>query len=326
MGGSGAGPKNDDAAEGNVVVSQLEPKAGAGGGGAGNSTVVTSAPNPERPRGNDCLVVIYTNEPTLLGRRFVLDHSPITIGAGAENEIVLKGVGVSREHTQLEQRSDEWWVMDMGSTSGSYVNDERITGERRLRNGDQLKIGPTILKSLGGKESEALYHEEIYRMTIIDGLTQAHVKRYFLESLEKEILRARRHSRDLRVLMLDVDHFRRINDARGHVAGDHVLKELARIIRTHLRRDDVLARHGGEEFTILLPERSFDDAVALGEALRAAVESSRFIFQGETISVTISIGVASLADTVRTAEDLLARAGEALKEAKSMGRNRIAGR
>jgi diguanylate cyclase (GGDEF)-like protein len=110
------------------------------------------------------------------------------------------------------------------------------------------------------------------------------------------------------------------------MAGDQVLKEVARIIWTHVRRDQVLGRYGGEEFTILLPETTLDDAVALGEALRAAVESSRLIFQGGTISVTISIGVASLADTVQTGQDLIAKAGDVLNEAKLMGRNRIGGR
>ncbi len=100
---------------------------------------------------------------------------------------------------------------------------------------------------------EAQYHEEIYRMTIIDGLTQVHVKRYLLEALDKELMRARRHMRDLSFLMLDIDHFKKINDVHGHLAGDYVLKEVARIIQQRIRRDEVLARYGGEEFAIILP-------------------------------------------------------------------------
>ena len=117
MGGSGSNPK-DDVADQDVVVSELEPRADAGGAGTGKPTIVTTAPSPEGPRGNDCLVVIYARERTLLGRRFVLDRSPIKIGRGPENHIVLEGEGVSREHAQLEQRTGEWWVTDMGSTSG----------------------------------------------------------------------------------------------------------------------------------------------------------------------------------------------------------------
>ena len=322
--GSGGDPKNQ-AAEQDSVVSELEPRAEADGGGTGSPTVVTKAPRPEDPRGNDCLVVIYTKEPTLLGRRFVLDSSPIAIGRDPENHIVLGGDGVSGQHAQLiERRTGEWWWTDAGSTGGSHVNDEPIT-DSRLRNGDRIKIGRTIFKFLSGQDVEAQYHEEIYRMTIIDGLTQVHVKRYFLDSLEKEIIRAHRYARDLYLLTLDIDHLPRTNDVHGHMAGDHVLKEVARVIRPHLRRSQVLARYGGEEFAILLPETTLDDAVALGEALRTAVENSRPIYRGEPISVTVSIGVASLSDTVQTGPDLIAKAGDALNEAKLTGRNRVVG-
>ena len=212
------------------------------------------------PKGNDCLVVIYTKEPTLLGRRFVLDSSPIRIGRGAENHIVLEGDSVSRRHAHFEQRSGAWWCVDDGSTNGSYVNDEQIMREAHLGNGDRIKIGPTIFKFLSGQDVEAQYHEEIYRMTIIDGLTQVHVKRYLLEALDKELMRARRHVRELSFLMLDIDHFKKINDVHGHLAGDYVLKEVARLIQQRIRRDEVLARYGGEEFAIILPETNLEGA------------------------------------------------------------------
>ncbi|MBV9949719.1 MAG: GGDEF domain-containing protein [Myxococcales bacterium] len=275
------------------------------------------------PKGNDCLVVIYTKEPTLLGRRFVLDTSPVRIGRGVENNIVLEGDSVSRRHAHLEQRSGAWWCVDDGSTNGSYVNDDQIMREARLGNGDRIKIGPTIFKFLGGQDVEAQYHEEIYRMTIIDGLTQVHVKRYLLESLDKELMRARRHTRDLSFLMLDIDHFKKINDLHGHLAGDYVLKEVARLIQQRIRRDEVLARYGGEEFAIVLPETILGGAKALAEGLRERIEQSRFTFQGEVIQVTISIGVATLQESDRTSEDLIRRADEKLYEAKHAGRNRV---
>jgi two-component system cell cycle response regulator len=275
------------------------------------------------PKGNDCLVVIYTKEPTLLGRRFVLDSSPIRIGRGAENHIVLEGDSVSRRHAHFEQRSGAWWCVDDGSTNGSYVNDEQIMREARLGNGDRIKIGPTIFKFLSGQDVEAQYHEEIYRMTIIDGLTQVHVKRYLLESLDKELMRARRHQRDLSFLMLDIDHFKKINDVHGHLAGDYVLKEVARLIQQRIRRDEVLARYGGEEFAVILPETTLEGACALAEGLREKIEQSRFVFQGETIRVTISIGAAMLIEDHRTSLDLIKKADEKLYEAKRAGRNRV---
>jgi len=275
------------------------------------------------PKGNDCLVVIYTKEPTLLGRRFVLDSSPIRIGRGAENHIVLEGDSVSRRHAHFEQRVGAWWCVDDGSTNGSYVNDEQIMREARLGNGDRIKIGPTIFKFLSGQDVEAQYHEEIYRMTIIDGLTQVHVKRHLLEQLDKELMRARRHTRDLGFLMLDIDHFKRINDVHGHLAGDYVLKEVARVLQQRVRRDEILARYGGEEFAVILPETNLQGAHALAEGLRERIEESRFTFQGESIRVTISIGGAMLNDGDRTGMDLIKRADEKLYEAKRSGRNRV---
>ena len=277
----------------------------------------------EAEKGNDCLVVIYTKEPTLLGKRFVLEVSPMRIGRGAENHIVLEGDSVSRRHAHFEQRGPAWFCVDDGSTNGSYVNDDQISREQKLGNGDRIKIGPTIFKYLAGQDVEAQYHEEIYRMTIIDGLTQAHVKRYMLESLEKEIMRARRHARELSFIMFDIDHFKKINDVHGHLAGDYVLKEIARIVQARIRRDEVFARYGGEEFGIVLPETNLEGARALAEGLREKIESSRLTFQNEQIRVTISIGVASLSDQDRSSVDLIKHADTKLYDAKRAGRNRV---
>jgi diguanylate cyclase (GGDEF)-like protein len=276
-----------------------------------------------RPRGNDCLVVIYTKEPSLLGKRFMLDTSPLRVGRGAENNIVLEGDSVSRRHAHFEQRSQTWFAVDDNSTNGTYVNDDQISREFGLTNGDRVKVGPTIFKYLSGQDVEAQYHEEIYRMTIIDGLTQAHVKRYLLEALEKEVIRARRHQRELSFMMFDIDHFKKINDFHGHLAGDHVLKELARIVQGRIRRDEVFARYGGEEFAIILPETSLQGAHQLAEGLREKVESSKFVFQGEEIAVTISIGVAQLGGDEKTGTDLIKDADAKLYEAKRGGRNRV---
>jgi diguanylate cyclase (GGDEF)-like protein len=287
------------------------------------TTIVQKPALEGRVRGNDCLVTIYTKEPSLLGKRFVLETTPVRIGRGGENHIVLEGDSISRRHAHLEQRGDRWWAVDDGSTNGTYVNDEQIKREHMLQNGDRVKVGPTIFKYLSGEDVEAQYHEEIYRMTIIDGLTQAHVKRYLLESLEKEIIRARRHSRPLALVMFDIDHFKKINDVHGHLAGDFVLKELARIVQARIRRDEVFARYGGEEFAIVLPETPLEGARSLSEGIREKIESSKFVFQNEMIRVTISVGVALLDDNDKSSLDLIKRADERLYEAKRSGRNRV---
>jgi diguanylate cyclase (GGDEF)-like protein len=283
-----------------------------GGGGEGDDTIRT-----------DCLVVIYTKEPTLLGKRFVLEESPTRVGRGTDNHIVLDADSVSRRHVRFEARGKAWIVSDEGSTNGTYCNDEQVLREVVLRNGDRVKVGSTIFKFLSGADVEAQYHEEIYRLTIVDGLTQVHNKRYLYEALERELIRARRHNRLATVLMFDIDHFKRINDLHGHLAGDFVLKELARLVQSRIRRDEVFARYGGEEFCIILPETMLDGGVELGERLRQQIQDHVFVFQQDKIKVTISIGCAVLTDEDRNAGELLKRADERLYEAKNSGRNRV---
>ncbi len=286
-------------------------------------TQVVQQPPPDDSPSNDCLVVIYTAEPGLLGKRFVLEKSPTRLGRGADSQIVLEGDSVSRRHAHLERRTGAWYVVDDGSTNGTYVNEEQIAREQLLVNGDRIKVGPSILKFLSGADAEAKYHEEIYRMTIVDGLTQIHNKRALFEALEKELMRARRYERDLSLLMFDIDFFKRINDQYGHLAGDHVLRELARLVQERIRREEVFARYGGEEFVILLPETPLPGAAALAESLRARVANHPFVFQGERIPVTVSIGTALMGENDKVASDLIQRADEKLYEAKRGGRNRV---
>jgi two-component system, cell cycle response regulator len=285
-------------------------------------TQVVQAPPPDQTPGNDCVVVIYAAEPGLLGKRYVLDKSPLRVGRGGDNHIVLDGDSVSRRHSHFERRSNGWFIVDDGSTNGTFLNEEQIKREAGLNNGDRVKVGPTILKYLSGLDAEAKYHEEIYRMTIVDGLTQIHNKRYLFEALDKELIRARRYDRQLSLLIFDIDYFKNINDQYGHLAGDYVLRELARIVQERIRRDEVFARYGGEEFVIALPETSLQGAVTLADNLRARVETHGFSFQGERIPVTISIGCAVLGEE-KTAADLIQLADDKLYEAKRGGRNRV---
>lgn len=285
-------------------------------------TQVVQRPPDDGDSGNDCLVVIYAAEPGLLGKRFVLDRNPLRVGRGADNHIVLEGDSVSRRHAHFEHRNDAWYAVDDNSTNGTFVNEEQIMGTVQLNNGDRIKVGPTILKFLSGADAEAKYHEEIYRMTIVDGLTQIHNKRYLFEALEREVIRARRHQRDLSALMFDIDFFKRINDQFGHLAGDYVLRELARVVQDRIRRDEVFARYGGEEFAIILPETPLEGASALAENLRQRVGEHEFLFQGERIPVTISVGCAKLEDNA-SATDLIQKADDKLYQAKRTGRNRV---
>ena len=160
-------------------------------------------------------------------------------------------------------------------------------------------------------------------MTIIDGLTGLYNKRFFLEAIEAEVARARRYRRELSLLMFDIDHFKRVNDSFGHLAGDQILKDLGKLVVTRARREEIVARYGGEEFAILVPETGREGATELAEQLRAKVEGHEFSFEGEVIPMTISIGVAALTEEDWDPTAFVKAADEALYRAKAAGRNRV---
>ncbi|MFO0724948.1 MAG: GGDEF domain-containing protein [Myxococcota bacterium] len=270
--------------------------------------------------GESCLVMIYG---PALGRRYPIEGDELRIGRGADNDMVIDMDNVSRVHARVHKREDGIYLEDMGSTNGSYVNDVEVKQDR-LRNGDLLKIGGAILKFIQGGNIEALYHEEIYRMTIVDGLTQIHNKRYFLEFLDREMARCSRYDRPLSLVMFDVDHFKKLNDTSGHLAGDFVLKRLAELIMKHVRREELFARYGGEEFAIIMPETTGKKAGIFCEKIRRMIETTPFPYEGKEMTVTISIGLATMGRHRETLAFIKA-ADEMLYRAKANGRNRVEG-
>ena len=247
---------------------------------------------PKVSDGEGCLVLIYPPGPDM-GRRWPLGTDEIVVGRGSDCDIQIDRDSVSRRHARVYRVDEQWFVEDLGSTNGSYINDVPIQ-RSPLRDGDFVKIGSAIFKFLYGSGIETSYHEEIYRMTIIDGLTGAHNKRFFLEFLEREMARCSRYGRPLSLLMFDIDHFKQINDTHGHLTGDYVLKELARRLLHRIRKEELLARYGGEEFAVVLPETGHDSAVQFAETLRRMVGTELFEYEGDRFPVTISIGVSTL--------------------------------
>ncbi len=269
---------------------------------------------------NAALVVIYGAE---LGRKYDLTAETTVIGRSSSCTIQIDQEAISRQHARISVQGKQVKVEDLGSTNGTIVNDEAVKSPRALRNGDFIKIGRTIFKYLAGGNIEGLYHEEIYRLTTVDGLTQIFNKRYLLETLEREISRCRRYGRALSMLLLDIDHFKQVNDTYGHLAGDFVLKQLASLIKGRVRREDVFGRYGGEEFALIVPELELPGAASVAEKLRQLVEEQNFIFEDQYIPLTVSVGVAEAAGMDLEMADLLKAADARLYEAKSAGRNRV---
>jgi diguanylate cyclase (GGDEF)-like protein len=279
--------------------------------------------SPPAERGDACLILLHPPGPEL-GRRTPLTRDAYLIGRDVDADLVINRSAVSRHHARLERdEAERWWVSDLQSTNGTFVNERRVAREQ-LADGDQLRIGEAIFKFLSGTNLESAYHEEIYRMTILDGLTGVHNKRYLLEFLDRELAGSARHAHPLSLVMFDLDHFKRINDERGHLAGDHVLKEIAARVRSRVRREDLFARYGGEEFACVLPSTALDGAVTFAEQLRRMIAERPVVFDGEAIPVTASLGVACAFKEVELdGPTLIKRADDNLYAAKRGGRNQV---
>jgi diguanylate cyclase (GGDEF)-like protein len=213
-------------------------------------------------------------------------------------------------------------IEDLGSANGTIVNGERIMTVRELREGDKIHLGPTMVLKFTCDSIEESFQRQMYDAALRDGLTKVFNKKYFLSRIETEVAYARRHANELSLVMIDVDHFKHVNDSFGHLAGDSVLVKLAKLGSAAIRVEDVFARYGGEEFAVLCRGVPRDGAAVVAERLRVIVEQTAFDYAGRRMPITISLGVAGTPNNMfKTAADLVAAADEALYAAKRAGRN-----
>ncbi len=266
-----------------------------------------------------CVIVLYGGE---LGQRVALTGSETIIGRDDDVAVSIPIHTISRRHARIFVADNVYRIEDLGSTNGTFVNDAPIEGPRRLENGDLIRCGGSVVKFIAGGNVEAMYHEEIYNLAITDGLTQAANKRHLLDFLEREIARAVRHERPLSLVMFDLDHFKKINDTYGHLAGDRMLVGIAQYVASSVRREELFARYGGEEFAVVLPEADLDEAAGFCERIRLLIDSAIFEFDQHQMRATISLGATTLrkGDTVQS---LVERADTQLYQAKRSGRNRV---
>jgi two-component system cell cycle response regulator len=283
---------------------------------------------PERPisitNRTACLIHIYPTG-SGMGQRYTLGETPVVLGRGSDCDIRIQDYSVSRRHARIQPVADGYAAVDLQSTNGTFVNDVP-SAMTVLKDGDYLRVGNCIYRYLIGGNVEAEYHEEIYRLTIIDALTEIHNKRYLLEFLDRELARSARYNRHLALALFDIDRFKLINDDLGHLGGDFTLRELASRLKGNIRKEELFARYGGEEFAVVLPETNRDGALLLSERLRRLVETQPFQYEDKTFHITISLGVATYqGDEVITPSDLIRQADEKLFQAKDQGRNRVVG-
>jgi len=293
-----------------------------------NSVVRTSVTMPSAAPGDlpkSAFMLVLTG--TRFGELYKLPPGRVVrIGRGDEADIKLDDEGISRLHCSLEARGAEAVLRDLGSQNGTYVGGERIQ-ERVLVDGDRVQIGAaTTFKLAYADEVEVNYQRRLAEIALRDPLTGVYNRRHFGERLTAEFAAARRYGRPLSLILADVDHLNRVNEAHGRPAGDEVLRGVAQVLQSLVRGADVVARVGGDEFAVLLRETELQGAQTLSERLRQTVEEMRTRFDGKEIAVTASFGLAVDVQGKRDGmqpRELVERAERALERGKEMGVNRI---
>lgn len=275
---------------------------------------------PQRDR--PCLTVLTG---TSTGHVYKLAQGTHLIGRKENSELRITDDGISRSHAKVRLEGNLVVVEDMGSRNGTYVNGRLIKDPTPLHDGDKIQVGrTTVLRYALHDELDESFHDNLLSSALRDPLTKLFNKRYLMDRLDSELKFAHRHETAVSILMLDLDHFKRINDSYGHLAGDAVLSHLAGVLVKAVRNEDVVARFGGEEIVIILRSISLELALTLGERLRKTVERQVVHHNDRAIEATVSIGVAGFPSTrAETVDQLIEAADKALYRAKHAGRNTV---
>ena len=282
----------------------------------------------------DCdalLVRIYPQQG--IGEPFELGQATLEVGRESAKLLLLDD-SVSRRHASVSWNGHSHVITDLDSTNGTFVNDERVT-VRELAVGDRVRFGNQLFKYVAADGIEKSFHEIVFKIMTMDGLTETHNKSFLLDSLTRELELASRTALPFSAMLMDIDYFKKINDSFGHLAGDEVLRQFAKRVKSVMRRGDLVARYGGEEFAVLCPHTELPDALRLAERICAKVRAEDVRFESVAIPVTVSIGVVACdaeflkllqkptCDCTTAATELLARADQYLYQAKQAGRNRV---
>lgn len=260
-----------------------------------------------------------------VGAVFRLSEKEASLGRGRKCEIALGDTNISRYHAKLTMvGDDEVLLQDLQSTNGTFVGDQKVTSIV-LHDGDRFQLGgTTLLKFSVSDEVEETFQRQLYESSVRDGLTGLNNRKHFDERFEAEFRFAARHGSALSLILIDVDHFKKVNDTHGHPAGDAALRALAGSIKNNTRTEDVVARYGGEEFAIIARGINGEQSLMFASRLRALIKSLPIDIGGRTIKLTISAGIAVYAKNLFPDENsFIAAADRALYAAKQQGRDRV---
>jgi diguanylate cyclase (GGDEF)-like protein len=251
---------------------------------------------------------------------------PSTLGRAEDCTITLADARLSRVHARITHVGGAWMLSDESSTNGTFVNGVRVEKYSSLDDGSRILLGGSVsLRFTFVTEEEERALARVYDAAMRDGLTGVFNRKALDERLGSEWAFAIRHAAPLSVVLMDVDHFKAINDQHGHLAGDAVIREIAARLARAVRTEDVIGRWGGEEFIVIAREIALDDASQLAERLRRTLAAEPVAFDAQCIDVSASFGVASLAccGARKELRFLLEIADARLYAAKRGGRNRV---
>jgi two-component system cell cycle response regulator len=259
-----------------------------------------------------------------VGAVFLL-RADTSIGRAHDTHVSIDDESLSRRHARIVRVGKQYEVEDLGSTNGTFLGGERVLARTQLVDGMRVQFANVVMRFSLQEPLEAVATRRIYEMSVRDGLTGLHNRRHFDERIAAELAYALRHKTPLCVILLDLDHFKDINDRLGHQAGDLVLRRVADTLQATVRAEDVLSRFGGEEFALIA--RGIDEigSQLFAERLRMLVEKLDVRFGEEYVRVTVSLGVAHThaLPNVRDEEAFIAAADRALYAAKHAGKNRV---
>jgi diguanylate cyclase (GGDEF)-like protein len=262
----------------------------------------------------------------LAGKRFTLRGQPrFVLGRDLSADVQLDDANVSRQHLQVTLEGERIFITDLGSRNGTFLNNEALgPGKVELAKEDMIRLGSTVLKYLPAGQFETLYHINMADAAHQDKLTGLFNRKYMSDVVEVQFKRVKALRRSMSILFFDIDDLKRINDTFGHDCGDRALSAVGAVVKASgLREGDLAGRYGGDEFLIVLASLGPELAAKVGERIRQRIEDYVFIYDGQTIPITVSMGVASVDDELRTATELYRAADTALYESKRNGRNQV---
>ena len=271
----------------------------------------------------------------LLAAPIPLERGEVVLGRALEADIRINDPRASRLHARISVTHEAgappvYHLTDLGSTNGTLLNGRPVT-EATLHDGDKVTIGEHLLRFELLDDVDREYQRQIYRLLAHDELTGLLTSKSFFSELRREAARAEAEGRPFCVLMMDLDHFKQVNDTYGHLVGSQTLEEVGALITRALRAGDVAARFGGEEFAAFLLDADLAQALVAAERTRSAIEAHTFaaVRRGSSAElapgfhITISIGIASFPQDARDPIELIELADTALYRAKQAGRNRV---